>query len=194
MLPIDRQKQILTWLKKEQTLKVADLSKRLDVSEMTIYRDIKPLIDDQKVQKTSNGITFVQQTNQISNLCVYCYKSSLHTRLSVQLIKTDLQVEETCCIHCGLLRYQNIQSDVSQILCRDFLNDSTISARTATFLIHADINLNCCQPQVIALNSLNDANRLRIGFGGEICDFEEAIVTLIRDMQINNCCQQKQED
>jgi DeoR/GlpR family transcriptional regulator of sugar metabolism len=42
-------------------LRVSEISKRLDVSEMTVYRDIKPLIEQQKVLKTVNGITLVPQ-------------------------------------------------------------------------------------------------------------------------------------
>ena len=42
MLPIERQKLILEWLGEEGTLSIVEISKRLYVSEMTIYRNIKP--------------------------------------------------------------------------------------------------------------------------------------------------------
>ncbi len=45
MLPIERQQQIVTWLEQEGTLRVLDISQRLKVSDMTVYRDIKPLIE-----------------------------------------------------------------------------------------------------------------------------------------------------
>ena len=192
MLPIERQQQILTWLDEEGTLKVSDISKRLDVSEMTIYRDLKPLIDQKKVLKTSNGITLVPQTYVTSdtNVCSYCFKNS-NTRFSVQLIKLNNQVEHTCCAHCGLLRYQDIEKEISQIICRDFLKDTTISAKMATFLVNADIDLNCCQPQVIAFQSMKHAEQFQKGFGGEIYNFEGAIAVTMEEMKGSPCCQSK---
>ena len=51
MLPIERQKQILDWLSKEGNLTITEISKRLNVSEMTIYRDIKPLVEEKRFIK-----------------------------------------------------------------------------------------------------------------------------------------------
>ncbi|QOS97259.1 DeoR/GlpR transcriptional regulator [Brevibacterium sp. JNUCC-42] len=190
MLPIERQQQILTWLEQEKTLRVSDISKRLEVSEMTIYRDLKPLIDEQKVFKTSNGITLIAQSYISSTNCSYCYKDS-NTRLSVQLIKKNQHVEQACCPHCGLLRFQDIENDVSQIICHDFLKDTTISAKRATFLLNADINLNCCQPQVIAFESIKQAKQFQMGFGGKIYNFEETIQAITIEMHGKGCCHSK---
>lgn len=41
MLSIERQQQILIWLEQEETLRVLDISKRLEVSEMTVYPRFK---------------------------------------------------------------------------------------------------------------------------------------------------------
>ncbi|MEK4029686.1 DeoR family transcriptional regulator [Pseudobacillus sp. FSL P4-0506] len=191
MLPIERQQQILTWLEKEETLRVSDISKRLEVSEMTVYRDLKPLIDQQKVFKTSNGITLIANSYVSSNTCSYCYKDA-NTRLSVQLIKKNQHVEKACCPHCGLLRFQDIENDVSQIICHDFLKDTTISAKTASFLLNADINLNCCQPQVIAFESTKQAKQFQLGFGGQIYRFREAIQAITSEMHDKGCCHLKQ--
>jgi DeoR/GlpR family transcriptional regulator of sugar metabolism len=186
MIPIERQQQILTWLEKEKTLRVSEISKRLGVSEMTVYRDLKPLIDQQKVVKTSKGISLAPQTSVSSNTCSYCFKNST-TKLSVQIIKSNLQVEHTCCAHCGLLRYKDIEKEVSQIICRDFLKDTTISAKMATFLINPDLDLNCCHPQVIAFESLKQAKQFQLGFGGEIMNFIEAINSITEEMD-RICC------
>ncbi|MFD6210965.1 DeoR family transcriptional regulator [Peribacillus sp. NPDC060253] len=191
MLPIDRQQQILTWLQQEETLRVSDISKRLEVSEMTVYRDLKPLIDQRKVFKTSNGIALIAQSYMSSNHCSYCYKDS-NTRLSVQLINKNQHVEHACCPHCGLLRFQEIENDISHIICHDFLKDTTISAKLATFLINADINLNCCQPQVIAFESIKQAKQFQLGFGGQIYSFKKAIQAIKIEMHGKDCCHLKQ--
>ncbi|MGM7722979.1 DeoR family transcriptional regulator [Metabacillus sp. Hm71] len=187
MLPIERQQQILTWLEQEETLRVSDISKRLQVSEMTVYRDLKPLIDQQKVLKTSNGFTLIAQSYNSSNHCTYCYKN-VNPRLSVQLIKKNQHVEQACCPHCGLLRFQDIENEVSQIICHDFLKDTTISAKIATFILNADLDLNCCQPQVIAFESMKHAKKFQLGFGGEIYGFKEAIQAITLEMHSKNCC------
>ncbi|MFB5660359.1 DeoR family transcriptional regulator [Alteribacillus sp. HJP-4] len=188
MLPIERQQQILTWLEHEETMRVSDISKRLDVSEMTIYRDIKPLIEQEKILKTGNGISLVPQTFVSSNHCSYCHKPS-NSRLSVKLLKVNQQVELACCAHCGLLRYQDIKKDISQIICQDFLTDTTISAKMAVYLIHADVNLNCCQPQVISFQSMKQAEQFQLGFGGDIYHFDDAIRTITKEMHGDSCCQ-----
>lgn len=186
MLPFQRQQQILTWLEQEETLRVSEISKRLGVSEMTIYRDLQPLIEQHKVLKTSNGVALIPPNFVSSNNCVYCNKPS-NTRLSVQLIKLDHHIEQTCCPHCGLLRYQDIEKEVSQIICHDFLKDTTISAKMAFFLLDADPNLNCCQPQVFAFESVNQAKQFQVGFGGELYNFEEAIKAIKEKMNGKSC-------
>jgi DeoR family transcriptional regulator, copper-sensing transcriptional repressor len=187
MLPIDRQQQILTWLKEEGTLRVSDISSRLEVSEMTVYRDLKPLMEANKVHKTSNGISAMESEGIPSDSCVYCLKPTT-SRRSVQLIKKDHTIEQTCCPHCGLLRYEDIKEDVMQILCRDFLTDMTISGKTATYLIDADLNLNCCQPQVISFESRKQAEQFQTGFGGKIYTLPQAIKAISNDMQGTGCC------
>ena len=188
ILPIERQQQILTWLEKEAALRVSEISKRLDVSEMTVYRDIKPLIEQQKVLKTVNGITLVPQKFDSSH-CAYCFKNNSNSRFAVQLIKLNGQIEHTCCSHCGLLRYKEIENEVSQIICRDFLFDTTMSGKTSIFLLNADIHLNCCQPQVIPFGSLQHAKKFQMGFGGELCTFVEAIEAINLKMSGGGSCQ-----
>ncbi|WLR60997.1 DeoR family transcriptional regulator [Guptibacillus hwajinpoensis] len=181
-IPLERQQQILSWLEQEKSLKIRDISNRLNVSEMTVYRDVKPLIDDEKVMKTSGGIAIVNHSPELAQgICQYCFKES-KTRLSVQIITKQQQVEHTCCPHCGLLRYDDIKEEVAQIICTDFLQDTTISAKMATFLLNADINLNCCVPQVITFGSRKQAKQFQSGFGGELYDFQGAIQEIKKQM------------
>ncbi|TVX94100.1 DeoR family transcriptional regulator [Paenibacillus agilis] len=186
MLPIERRQQILTWVEQEGSLRVSDISSRLHVSEMTVYRDIKPLIDEQKVIKTSNGIAALPHRQAVSAVptCTYCYKTA-NTRYSVKLITKSQQIEHTCCAHCALLRYEDVECDV--ILCHDFLTDTTISAKMATFLFHADVNINCCQPTILTFDSYQQAMKFQTGFGGEIYRFEEAVQTLKQQMNAQSC-------
>jgi DeoR family transcriptional regulator, copper-sensing transcriptional repressor len=187
MLPIERREHMLTWLNKEGTLSITEISKRLNVSEMTVYRDIKPLIEEKKIIKTSGGISLAEVMNVSSTACTYCYKES-NNRHPVQIITHDLRVEQLCCPHCGLLRYKDIEKDVSQIICRDFLQNTTISAKMAYFLMDADFNLNCCQPQVLAFDSIKHAEQFQKGFGGMVLRFDEAIEEIQKRMNGQRGC------
>lgn len=185
MLPVERQKQILSWLEKEVTLTVSELSSRLSVSEMTIYRDIKPLIDQNKILKTSRGISFIRKSMLNSQNCTYCYKEA-NTRHSMQLITNGQTIEHTCCPHCGLLRYADNESQISQIICKDFLSGTTISAKVAYFLIDANFQMNCCMPQAIVFESYKQIEQFKKGFGGIIFTFEEAIIEIKNRMKNSN--------
>jgi DeoR family transcriptional regulator, copper-sensing transcriptional repressor len=187
MLPIERRQQILTWLNHEGALSISEISQRLKVSEMTIYRDIKPLLDERKISKTSGGISLTPISNHSSNICTYCLKES-NNRHPVQIITNDLRVEQLCCPHCGLLRYKDIERDVSQIICRDFLQNSTISAKMAYYLFDTDFNLTCCQPQVLTFESFKHAEQFQKGFGGMVLRFEEAIAEIQKRMQGDSGC------
>ncbi|MFD2673613.1 DeoR family transcriptional regulator [Marinicrinis sediminis] len=190
MLPIERQQQIMEWLKDEKTLRVSDLSERLEVSEMTIYRDLKPLMDEGKVEKTSGGIALASVPKQPASLaCVYCYKSSA-SRHAVQVIRTDQTVEHACCAHCALLRYADMESEISHLLCKDFILDTTLSAQMATFLFNPSVHINCCQPQVLAFQSRQDALKFQTGFGGEVYGFKQAVSTIVQTMHhpSSSCC------
>lgn len=187
MLPIERRKQLLNWLQEEEALSIAEISKRLNVSEMTVYRDIKPILEDKKIYKTSRGISLVSTVNVSSSTCTYCLKGLNH-RHPVQIITNDLNVEQLCCPHCGLLRYNDIEKDVSQMICHDFLQNTTISAKLAYFLMDTDFNLNCCQPQVLTFDSLNYAKQFKKGFGGIILQFDQAMEELLKRMNGHKGC------
>ncbi|KYD07914.1 MULTISPECIES: HTH domain-containing protein [Heyndrickxia] len=188
MLPIERQRQIVAWLEEEETLSISEISRRLNVSEMTVYRDIKPLLEDKKITKTSRGVSLATIGHIPSNSCTYCLKE-LNNRHPVQIITNDQKVEQLCCPHCGLLRYRDIEKNVSQIICRDFLQNTTISGKLAYFLMDADFHLNCCQPQVLTFDSLKYAEQFQKGFGGVIFQFEQAIEEIVKRMNGNRSCE-----
>ncbi|WP_322787842.1 DeoR family transcriptional regulator [Bhargavaea beijingensis] len=187
LLPVERQQQILTWIEEEGALKVSEASRRLGVSEMTVYRDIQPLTEQGKILKTSNGLARVSLPTVRADHCVYCGKGT-SSRFAVQIIRADHGVEQACCAHCGLLRYGDAKEDVAQVICRDYLADTTIGARSASFLIGADVRLNCCDPQVLVFGSRKDAERFRAGFGGELYGFDEAIQAVKEEMDGGACC------
>jgi hypothetical protein len=100
----------------------------------------------------------------------------------MQIITNDHHVEQFCCPHCGLLRYKDIQHHVSQIICRDFLKNTTMSAKMAYFLLDCDFQLDCCQPQVLTFDFLKYAEQFQKGFGGTIYRFDQAVIEIRKRM------------
>ncbi|MDQ0483668.1 HTH domain-containing protein [Guptibacillus hwajinpoensis] len=186
MLPNARKKQILTWLKKEKALKISDISKRLNVSEMTIYRDVKPLIEMNHALKIPNGIGLPNPPSRREGDCHSCLKP-VHARLSFEISFDKQQLETFCCARCGLMRYHDTKEDVTQVTCKDYLTDTRIDATGATYLLHSDLNLNCCQPQIITFASRIHARQFQTGFGGDVYHYEEAIRILTFEIDGNAC-------
>src|SRR5699024_257013 len=102
------QKYIKEMIQTKHHLKIAELSKLLGVSEMTVHRDVEPLVDEGVIVKTFGGIIANEQqieSDVHTNKCVCC-SCTIHDRLSFHLILIVNKIEGACCAHCGLLRYK----------------------------------------------------------------------------------------
>lgn len=184
MLPIERQNRIRELLQKNNSIKIADLSKQLSVSEMTIHRDIKPLIDEGLIIKTFGGVTLSQEKahpNHLRDQCIYCNRT-INEKLAYRLIMPNHKIENTCCAHCGLLRHRQLADDVVQAICHDFFRSTTISASLAWYIIDTSIDIGCCQPQVLTFEWKEHAEKFVKGFGGNIYSFEEVIEVIFKKM------------
>ncbi len=61
MIPVERQQLILSSLAERDVLSIAELMERLDVSHMTVRRDIQKLEKDGRVQSVSGGVQLIQK-------------------------------------------------------------------------------------------------------------------------------------
>lgn len=177
MLPIERQKQMKALISTNKMLRISELSEHFNVSEMTIYRDIKPLIEEGLLLRTPGGISLVekvQQTAQDHNHCVYCHKPN-HPKMGYRLILSNDDIETACCAHCGLLRHRQINEGVTHAICYDFFMNTTISASLTWYVMDTTLNLGCCQPQVLTFENKEHAEKFIKGFGGNIHTFQDAI-------------------
>lgn len=163
-------------------MKISDLSSTLAVSEMTIHRDLKPLIEEGFVIKTFGGVTLSNKYKVLpQNACVYC-QQNFNDKLAFRIVLNDGEIETTCCGHCGLLRFQQIHDQINQVMCLDFLLLTTINARRAHFVMNTSLNLGCCQPQVLPFEHKEEAEMFVKGFSGEIYTFNEAVNIVYQDM------------
>ncbi|WP_209121207.1 DeoR family transcriptional regulator [Alkalihalobacillus sp. BA299] len=191
MLPIERQRQIRMLIQTKKTLKISELSEQFNVSEMTIYRDIKPLVEEGLISKTFGGISLVEKNEQnLSNQsqCVYCHKPN-NPKMAYRLILPDDKVETACCAHCGLLRHRQLGEEVLQAICHDFFMNTTISAPLTWYVMDTTLNIACCQPQVLTFENREHAEKFVNGFGGEIYGLQDAKEVVYQKMQgPTGCC------
>ncbi|MFD2044809.1 DeoR family transcriptional regulator [Ornithinibacillus salinisoli] len=187
MLPVERQNRIKDLILSNQSMKISELSKELGVSEMTVHRDIKPLIVEGIIKKTFGGITTLQETaSPTTNDCIIC-GNHIQERLAYRLILPGSKIETACCSHCGLIRHNQLGDEVMEAICFDFFRQTTISAHQAWFVMNSSVNIGCCQPQILTFELKDHAEKFITGFGGKVYTFNEAIQTNLRKMQSNSC-------
>lgn len=186
MLPVERLNQIKRRIQIEKNIKISDLSKDLGVSEMTIHRDLKPLIEQGLVVKTFGGISLANTpASNLQDVCIYCSRE-IHDTLAYRLILPNNSIEIACCAHCGLLRHKQLEDKVVQAICYDFLRKTTISAQRSYFVMDTSIDLGCCQPQVLPFEWEEHAQRFVRGFGGKVYAFQKAMEVVFH--QMNDSC------
>lgn len=191
MLRVERLERIRELILERKNMKISELSKELGVSEMTIHRDLKPLVEEGFVVKTFGGVSLAKPiSSPKNNTCIYCSRA-VCDKLAYRLILTDDRVEVTCCAHCGLLRHKQIEAKVLQAICCDFLRGTTISAQLASYVFDTSLDIGCCQPQVLVFEWREHAEKFVKGFGGHIYEFHEALDVVFEKMKTSSCCQQK---
>lgn len=183
MLPIERLQHIKERIQVEKNIKIADLSNDLGVSEMTIHRDLKPLIEEGIVVKTFGGISLANLPSSNDNeICIYCNRA-IHDRLAYRLILPNNTIEIACCAHCGLLRHKQLEEQVIQAICYDFLRQTTISAQRSFFVMNTSVDLGCCHPQVLSFEWEEHAQKFVHGFGGVVYNFQDALQAVLEEMK-----------
>ncbi len=192
MKPLERRSIITKMVERHEIVQVADISRVCQVSEMTIYRDIQKLQEEGKVLKTSRGITSVKTPAVDDNICVYCFKPS-DSRAAARLVYEDGRKEKVCCAHCALLRFKEKKSEISNIISRDFLLDTTFNAMNGVFVVDSSLPSSCCSPQVLAFQRREEASKFIKGFGGSLHKLEEAAEAAEIGMK-QNCCSSRHPD
>jgi len=170
-IPSERRDQILQWLKEDQVLRVDDLAERLQVSKMTIHRDLHALAENGLLEKVHGGAMLPDPHMITTEACSVC-QLPVETRTQFTVTTEDNTILYACCPHCGLLLL-NTRQDISTALLRDFIYGRIINVPQAYYLMDSRISL-CCQPSVLAFATKADAAAFQQGFGGQVMGFSEA--------------------
>ncbi len=185
-----RKERILDILREKKEITVKELSNIFNVSEMTIYREIKEL-EKEGVIKRKHGSILInpQDKNPTVNVpsCPVCSKPI--TRSHPYKIEVEGKTIETCCEHCGLMMHKKLEDKEVSALTYDFITENPISALNAYYVVGSSA-IPCCSPSVIPFASKEYAEKFQKGFGGKVMTFLEAYNEIVNNMQISmkSCC------
>lgn len=165
-----RLQKILQLLSHQQGLTVGEIRRFLEVSPMTLYRDLRELEDRNLVRRVRGGVL---SENPIliptQGSCALCGRE-LPVRTHITLLDSKGGKTHACCSHCGFGLMKHHEGYES-ILGMDFLSDTVLDLEKGHFLVRPQIKL-CCEPAVLVFARHEDALRMQKGFGGEIMSFE----------------------
>lgn len=182
LLPAERQRQILSSLAESGAVRISDLSRTFDVSEMTIHRDLNALAGRGRLTKVRGGAV-LSRASETERACTICRREH-QGRMQMVLNMKDEGQWITCCPHCGLMALLDVHGQVRSALVTDFLYGRMVNCRAATYVIEPQISV-CCSPTVLAFEKPEDALRFQRGFSGRVAQFEEALAMIESEMALN---------
>ncbi len=182
MSSTQRHRFILDTLANQGSARIDELAEALNVSTMTVHRDLDQLARAGQLRKVRGGATLVTDAMAPDDRCLACYKP-LDARTQVTLHWADGTQRRACCPHCGLMVVGRGTERIVGVLATDFLFGRSINARAATYLAAPAIAV-CCTPTVLAFEDAHYAQRFQAGFGGELFDLNGAIAFVRTSMHL----------
>jgi DeoR family transcriptional regulator, copper-sensing transcriptional repressor len=169
--PERRRQIILETLEKTGRLDLEDIAQTLNVSAMTLNRDVRQLAE-QGLVKRLHGAIILPDEDQGGGVCVVCHRP-VSVRVQFLSVSTKGKTTQACCPHCGFANLEAF-SQSKAIFATDFLYGTLYNAYEVTYLIGSRIAI-CCSPSVLAFQHREDAQSFQTGFGGEMLDLENAV-------------------
>lgn len=169
--PTQRRDQIIHWLREDQLLRIDELAERLNVSNMTIHRDLDALEEMGLVEKVHGAVRLPDPYTQTVETCHMCGMPA-KSRMQFAITTRAGQSIRACCPHCGLLLLET-QQDVVSVLLKDFIYGKIVNGLQAWFVVESRITA-CCEPSVLAFANQADATDFQRGFGGKVMNFNQA--------------------
>lgn len=187
----NRKHQIIKILRERGEVTVKELSHIFNVSEMTIYRDVRELEKEGEIKRRHGSIllnTIENKEPLTLKSCPICSKPITRSH-PYKIIIENSKVIEACCEHCGLMLHQKYETQNVSALTYDFISEKPVNALDAYYVVGSSA-VPCCSPSVIPFINRDDADKFAKGFGGEVLSFVEAYNEVINRMSINikSCC------
>lgn len=186
-----RKQEILKIVKERGEVTVKELSHIFNVSEMTIYRDIRELEKEGEIKRKHGSVllnTIENKEPLTLKSCPICSKPITRSH-PYKIIVENTKVVEACCEHCGLMLHKKYESQDVSAITYDFITEKVTNALDAYYVVGSSA-VPCCSPSVIPFVNKEDAEKFAKGFGGKVLNFIEAYNEINNRMNINikSCC------
>lgn len=192
---VDRKTKIIKILQEKGEATVKELANVFDVSEMTIYRDIKELEKEGHIKRKHGSVLLRNEEDEEDKIkekiCPVCEKTII--RAHPYKISIENKNIEACCEHCGMILHKQYENKDVFAITYDFITENPITAFNAFYVVGSDAK-PCCSPSVIAFSDKKMAEKFVKGFGGKIMSFLEVYDEINKTINLNikSCCQDKQ--
>jgi hypothetical protein len=179
--PESRRQVILEQLRKTGKLNLEHIAQALNVSTMTLNRDVRRLADEGLI-KRAHGSILLPDPGQSRDICVVC-RRPVSVRVQFLFVFPDGKSSAACCAHCGIayLKSANLPKTV---FATDFLYGTLFNAQEVTYLVDSRIDI-CCSPSVLAFQHPQDAHAFQTGFGGKLMNLVDAVEALFPEQARN---------
>lgn len=170
---MNRKEEILKLIEEGYTT-AKELASYFNVSLMTIYRVLRELEEEGRIVRRHGTIELKKDEELKENACAVCGKE-VDLRLAFIYILRGGRKVHTCCAHCGLIAYRNMNPDkVEMAITRDFITCNPINAFAGTYVVGSSVS-PCCSPSAFVFADRENAEKFVKGFGGYVSDFGEAV-------------------
>ncbi len=154
-----------------------ELARYFNVSLMTIYRDLRELEEEGKIVRRHGNVELRREEELRENVCAVCGKE-IDLRLAFIYMLRGGKKVHTCCAHCGLIAYKNINREsVEMAITRDFITCNPVNAFASTYVV-GGVTTPCCKPPAFVFAEKEDAERFAKGFGGYVLEFGDAVAKM----------------
>lgn len=164
-----RHQKIIQLITQHQGMSVGELRAALQVSAMTLHRDLSVLESRGLVRRVHGGVV-ISGREDAGELCVYCGKAA-PARTRMMFFTETGQRLIACCAHCGMGLMRHAKG-ISAGLGVDFIHETVVDVPRGYFLVEPDVQV-CCNPAVLVFARKVDAERMQKGFGGKIMNYAE---------------------
>lgn len=164
-----RQQKIMELITQRQGMCVGELRTALQVSAMTLHRDLRMLESKGMIRRVHGGVV-ISNEEHIGEQCSYCGRG-VPTRTRMMLFAENGQRVLACCAHCGMGLMRHDKGLIAG-LGVDFLYETVVDIPRSYFLVESDVQA-CCNPSVLVFARRADAERMQKGFGGRIMNYVE---------------------
>lgn len=189
MIPAERQRKILTQLKSQEVISIAELADLLNVSHMTIRRDIEKLEKQGKVNSVSGGVQLTQTIHSELSREMKITQFSEQKEQIGKLAASVIPANATVYLDAGTtsleVAHQIIQRDDLLVITNDFSiatylmahssndiyhtggkadrdNQSTVGSKVADFLLSMNIDIAFISTSSWSLKGLSTPNEDKV--------------------------------